>query len=358
MKRKLSIPVIVLSVVCLLALLALFQRYQTRRHSSVKTETAGLLPKFRTEDVAEIRISWRKTVSTLRQRNGEWFVAERDLSADPKKVSAFLEDVSAIRPLKLIAPVDDKTQLRLRTFADGFGTAVPGIRVEFKDKDGGSLIDLVMGRGHFLPDDTTPPDQRVPSGRYFSVRDRDGVPVVFLAPSVFEDYHPVPGSWLKYPVFENIAASMSVTWRQLPMGKVLWTISRRDPRRPFEDASGGLRPVSRQGVSSFFSALSYRYSVDAFPRSHYKNLEPAFGELIVTDYYGVSRSLIFHRLKGDASKVVFSLSARVFRRVKIPGAEPEKTVRRFLAAGKDIYYEMPVQIFEILTAAPFETRKK
>jgi hypothetical protein len=55
---------------------------------------------------------------------------------------------------------------------------------------------------------------------------------------------------------------------------------------------------------------------------------------------------------------VFSLSARVFRRVKIPGAEPEKTVRRFLAAGKDIYYEMPVQIFEILTAAPFETRKK
>ena len=352
MKRKLSIPVIVLSVVCLLALIALFQRFQTRRHSSVKTETAGLLPKFRTEDAAEIRISWRKTVATLRQRNGEWFVVERNLPADPKKIAAFLEDVSSIRPLKLISPVDDKTQLRLRTFADGFGTAVPGIRVELKDRDSKPLIDLVMGRGHFLPDDSTPPDQRVPSGRYFSVRSGDGAPVVFLAPSVFEDYHPVPGSWLKYPVFENIAASMSVTWRQL------WTISRRDPRQPFEDASGGLRPVSRQGVSSFFSALSYRYSVDAFPRSHYRNLEPAFGELIVTDYYGVSRSLIFHRLKGDASKVVFSLSARIFRRVKVPGVEPEKTVRRFLSAGKDIYYEMPVQIFELLTAAPFETRKK
>lgn len=354
MKRKISIPILVLAVVCALALAALVQRFQTRRSASVKMETANLLPKFRKEDVAEIRLSWRNVSATLKKRDDVWIVAERGLPAEPKKVATFLDAVQTIRPLKLIAPVDDKTQLRLRTFSEGFGTAVPGVRVEFKSSDGKPLIDLVMGRGHFLPDDTTPPDQRVPNGRYLSVRGKDGKPVVFLTPSVFEDFHPVPGSWLKAPVFENIAAAMGVVWRQLPMGQTVWAISRRDPRQAFEDASGGLRPVSRQGVSSLFSALSYRYMQDAFPRSHYKDLGPAFGELIVTDYYGVSRSLTFYRLKSDASKVIFSLNARIYRRVKVPGAEPEQIVRRFLSAGKDVYYEMPVQIFDLLTAAPFD----
>ncbi len=357
MKNKLSIPLIVLTAVCVLAAVALIQRYWSHSRASVKTETADILPKFKTDDVAEFRLSWRNVASTIKKQNGKWIVAERGLPADPKKAAAFIEAVQTIRPLKVITPLDDKVTLRLRTFSEGFGTAVPGVRVELKNSEGKIITDLVMGRGHFLPDDTTPDDQRVPSGRYISVRGKDGKPVVFLTPSVFEDFHPVPGSWLKVPVFEHISAAMSVIWRQLPMGKTVWSISRRDPRQAFEDSTGGLRPLSRDALSSLFSALSYRYIQDAFPRSHYKNIDHAFGELIVSDCYGVTRSLIFHRLKGDKSKVVFSLNARIYRRVKVPGIEPEKIVSNFLSAGKDVYYEMPVQLFDMLTAAPYDVQK-
>ena len=356
MKRKTVIPILFLAAVCALAAVAVIHRLQTRRLASVRVETANLLPKLKIEEAAQFRLSWRNVSATLKKQDGNWVVVERGLPAEPAKVASFLEALATIRPLKRISPVDEKTMLRLRTFSEGFGTAVPGVRVELKNRDGAVLLDLVMGRGHFLPDDTTPPDQRVPSGRYLAVRGADGEPVVFLTPSVFEDYHPGPGSLLKAPVFEQIAGALSILWRELP-DRTVWSISRNDPRQPFQDAAG-TRKISGQGVSSLLSALSYRYSQDAFPRSHYKEMEPPFGELVVTDCFGVRRSLVFHRLKNDASTVVFQLNAAVVGRPSVQGGDPAGIVRRFLSAGKDVCYEMPVQVFEILTAAPFEPARK
>ena len=357
MKRKVKFPIYLLGAVLLLTVVALVCRFQSRRQASVKVETANLLPKLKMEEVAEFRLSWRTASATLKKQNGVWMVAERNLPADPAKIAAFLEAIGSIRPLKRITPVDEKTMLRLRTFAEGFDNAVPGVRVVLKNSGGSSLLDLVMGRGHFLPDDTTPPDQRVPSGRYFAIPGNDGKPVVFLAPSVFEDFHPVPGAWVKHPVFEQIAGATEIVWRSLPSGKVIWSISRSNPRLAFQDASGK-RKISNQAVSSLLSGLSYRYTQDAFPLSHYTDRMPPFGELAVTDCFGVRRSLIFHRLKKDPSKVVVQLRAAVIGRPSVKGGDPAGMVRRFLSAGKSIGFEMPSQVFEILTAPPFETPRK
>ena len=359
MKHKISIPVLVLIVVCTLAAIALIQRALSHRNASVRTETAGLLPKFQADDVARFRLSWRDMAVTLvKNKNGVWTVEERALPADPKKVLEFLEAAASIRPLKLIAPADEKTLLRLRTFVQGFNGAIPGARLEMQDKNGKELLNLAMGRGHFLPDDTTPPDQRVPSGRYFALLDSKLNPgSVFLAPTIFEDAPPVPGAWLRQPVFENLNAALGILFRDLPKGRIQWTVSRPDPSRAFEDASGGLRPVARQNISTLLSALAFRSAVDAFPRSHYKNLEPAFAELIITDAYGLSRKAVFHRLKGDSSKVVFTLDARIYRQVKMPGLDQQKLIDRFLFSGKDVCYEMPMPLFNELTAAPFELPK-
>ena len=245
MKHKISIPVLVLIVVCALAAIALIQRALSHRNASVRTETAGLLPKFQADDVARFRLSWRDMAVTLvKNKNGVWTVEERALPADPKKVLEFLEAAASIRPLKLIAPADEKTLLRLRTFVQGFNGAIPGARLEMQDKNGKELLNLAMGRGHFLPDDTTPPDQRVPSGRYFALLDSKLNPgSVFLAPTIFEDAPPVPGAWLRQPVFENLNAALGILFRDLPKGRIQWTVSRPDPSRAFEDASGGDIPV-------------------------------------------------------------------------------------------------------------------
>ena len=65
MKHKISIPVLVLIVVCALAAIALIQRALSHRNASVRTETAGLLPKFQADDVARFRLSWRDMAVTL-----------------------------------------------------------------------------------------------------------------------------------------------------------------------------------------------------------------------------------------------------------------------------------------------------
>ena len=120
MKQKISIPVLLLIAVCALAAVALIQRALSHRNASVRTETAGLLPKFQADDVARFRLSWRGMTATLaKDKNGVWTVEERALPADPKKVLEFLETAASIRPLKLIAPADEKTLLRLRTFVQG-----------------------------------------------------------------------------------------------------------------------------------------------------------------------------------------------------------------------------------------------
>ena len=129
MKRKVKFPIYLLGAVLLLTVVALVCRFQSRRQASVKVETANLLPKLKMEEVAEFRLSWRTVSATLKKQNGVWMVAERNLPADPAKIAAFLEAIGSIRPLKRIAPVDEKTMLRLRTFAEGFDNAVPGVRV-------------------------------------------------------------------------------------------------------------------------------------------------------------------------------------------------------------------------------------
>ena len=330
MKHKISIPVLILIVVCALAAIALIQRALSHRNASVRTETAGLLPKFQVDDVARFRLSWRDMAVTLvKNKNGVWTVEERALPADPKKVLEFLEAAASIRPLKLIAPADEKTLLRLRTFVQGFNGAIPGARLEMQDKNGKELLNLAMGRGHFLPDDTTPPDQRVPSGRYFALLDSKLNPgSVFLAPTIFEDAPPVPGAWLRQPVFENLNAALGILFRDLPKGRIQWTVSRPDPSRAFEDASGGLRPVARQNISTLLSACVENVN-------HRKIL----------------------RLKGDSSKVVLTLDARIYRQVKMPGLDQQKLIDRFLFSGKDVCYEMPMPLFNELTAAPFELPK-
>ncbi len=359
--KRFAVYTLILVIACLAAGIALLKRFQTLRMSRVSVRTADVLPRFKPDEAEEIKISWRVLTTTLRKKNGSWVVAERgDLPADPSKINAFLESVRTMRPLKIIAPADRATMSRLRVAAEEPDPKiVPGIRFVIRNGKSESLMDLVMGRGHFvnLPDDMTPQEQRVPDGRYLSIAKPDGSNIVFLTPTVFEDFHPVTGTWLQAPVFRNIAYALRMEFRQMPQKNPVWMIFRSGKTPNFTAFGPGNHTVSRQAVLTICRILSSHYIADARFRSQYKDLEPAFASFSVEDSFGVIRTLRFHRLKNDSRKILFTVEASLAKGKKV-GEDARKAVEEFTAGRENVCYEITAQVFDLLKTPPFEQPKK
>lgn len=352
---------LILVVACVAAGFALRSRIQTLRMSRVSIRTADVVPKFRPEDAGEIRISWRALTTTIRRKNGIWVVAERgDLPADATKVAAFLDAVRTMRALKIITPADRATMSRLRVAAEETDpNIVPGVRFVIRNGASEPLLDLVMGRGHFvnLPDDRTPRNQRAPDGRYLSITRKDGSSVVFLTPSVFEDFHPVTGSWLQPPVFRNIAYTIRMEFRQVPQKNPLWMIF-RDAKSPNFTAFGPGNPVvSLQTVLTICRLLSRHYIADANVRSHYGPVNGPFASFAAEDASGAIRTLRFYRSGREPRKILFSVESSLAPRKKHT-EEARKAAAEFVAGRENLFYEMPAQLFDLLKTPPFEQKKK
>ena len=352
---------LILAAACIAAGCALWKRIQTLRMSRVSVRTADVVPKFKPEEAAEIKITWRVLSTTLRKKNGTWVVVEREgLPADASKIASFLDAVRTMRPLKIIAPADRATMSRLRVAAEESDPKiVPGVRFVIRNAKAEPLMDLVMGRGHFvnLPDNTTPRDQRVPDGRYLSIAKQDGSSIVFLTPSVFEDFHPVTGTWLQSPVFRNIAYTIRMEFRQLPQKNPVWMIFRSGKTPNFTAFGPGNHTVSRQAVLTICRILSRHYIADALSRSRCRDLEPSFASFTAEDSFGVTRTLRFHRVKSKPRKIFFTVEASLARGKKI-GDEARKAAEEFTAGRENVCYELPAQVFELLKTPPFEQPKK
>ena len=352
---------LILVIACMAAGIALLKRFQKLRMSRVSVRTADVVPKFNPQEAEEIQISWRVLTTTLRKKNGTWVVAERaDLPADASKVASFLDSVRTMRPLKIITPADRATMSRLRVSAvETDPKIVPGIRFVIRNGKSESLMDLVMGRGHFvnLPDDTTPRDQRVPDGRYLSIAKKDGSSVVFLTPSVFEDFHPVTGTWLQSPVFRNIAYTIRMEFRQMPQKNPVWMIFRSAKSPNFTAFGPGNHQVSRQAVLTICRVLSRHYIADARPRSFYRDLEPSFASFTAEDSSGVIRTLRFHRVKSDPRKFLVTVEASLAKGRNV-GKDAQKAAEEFTAGRENICYEISAQVFDLLKKPPFEQPKK
>ena len=332
--RRVLLYSLILVIACIAAGIALLKRFQALRMSRVSVRTADVVPKFKPEEVEEIKITWRVLSTTIRKKNGGWVIAERgDLPADSSKIASFLEAVRTMHPLKIITPADRAVMSRLRVAAEEPDPkVVPGIRFVLRNGKSESLLDLVMGRGHFvnLPDDMTPREQRAPDGRYLSIAKPDGSSVVFLTPSVFEDFHPVTGTWLQF----------------------------RSGKTPNFTAFGpGNHVVSRQAVLTICRLLSRHYIADARLRSYYRELEPSFASFTAEDSSGVIRTLRFHRLKSDPRRILFTVESSLAKGKNV-GKDARKAAAEFTAGREDVCYEISAQVFELLKIPPFEQPKK
>ena len=115
---------------------------QRRRYSARGLHAA--LPKFRTEDVAKITVSWRNDRTTMVLKNGRWVLVERgDRPASVPRISQLLNSLASLAPVKELQNPSGET-LRELHLADNDPKQVPGVRVELADASGKVLFSMLL----------------------------------------------------------------------------------------------------------------------------------------------------------------------------------------------------------------------
>ena len=361
MNRKI-IRIVLLLIVILGAVLALFQRFRIHRMSRISTRTAGVLPPLQDAEAGEIILSWRNIVSSLKKKDGKWILIERPgVPVDQKKVISFIHELKRLRAFKIITPADPETMKRLRVIpSDETPEGIPGVRLLLKDPKGKTLLDLVMGRGHFvkLPDQPVMNQDRSPDGRYYAVRKPEGK-VVFLSSSSLESYHPAPGSWIRSPHPRMLQRTQSIAYREIPRIQPIWMIFRRNPADQFMPY-GTIQDVrvNPQSVRTLFSMLSSKFVTDAHTEGRIGNAESPFAVLEIVSMEGLKQTLTFRKIKDDPERMLFSLRADASRMKKMKGFDPEKLEKQLNAGLENIWFEIPQNLFNMLKTAPFDAIPK
>ena len=359
------IRIVLLLIVVIGAALALFQRARMYRMSRISIRTAGVLPPLQDAQPGEIVLSWRNIVSSLKEKDGKWILAERPgVPVNQQKVHSFLHDLKRLRAFKIITPADRDTMKRLRVIPSGEGTeGIPGVRLLLKDKQGKLLLDLVMGRGHFvkIPNQQSVNQERSPDGRYYAVRKPEGT-VVFLSSSSLESYHPAPGSWLQSPNPRMLQGTRSIAYREIPRLQPVWMIYRRDPADQFMPY-GTLQPVrvDPQAVRTLFSMLGSQFITDAHSAEQIKDAESPFASLEIVTMNEMKQILTFRKLKNVSDRVLLSLRTDASKMRKQKGFDPEKLEKQLNAGFENVWFELPENLFNMLKTPPFEAipaRKK
>lgn len=361
MKRTFFRIVFLLAVIAG-AVLALIQRSRVYRMSRISVRTAGVLPALRGIDPEEIVLSWNDFITTLRKKNGKWTLAERPgVPVNQRKVGLLLNELARLRVSKIITPADHETMKRLRVIPSGEKTdGIPGVRLILKDRAGAVLLDLVMGRGHFvrIPGQMNAGNDRSPDGRYYAVR-KNGVSSVFLSSSSLESFHPAPGSWIRSPNPVLLQRTQSIAYREIPRLQPVWMIYRRDPEDQFLPF-GMIRDVrvNPQSVQTIFSLLGSQFVTDARSAEKCGDAESPFASLEIVSAEGLKQILTFRKIRGDSERVLFSLRADASGMRKQKGMDSAKLEKQLNAGLENVWFEIPENLFNMLKTAPFDAIKK
>lgn len=268
---------IVLFLVIVTALAAVSERRLHRDSASASTAGRLVLPEFRPEDVRTLEISWRTQKSTLDfMPDGKyWAVKERaGAQAASALVADLLDGLAKTAPLKEleIDGVEDFRELNLVTpeeiAAPGADPALKnseGILAVLRDKDGGELLRIMLGRGH-----TRLAADRIGNlavqgydGRYIRVWYPDKSSRVFLISRVFEKCVPNPRQWLE-PLFlskpENpVYARFQRKRPGDETSSVVWFVNTAKDKFQLVFPRGEL---DMEAFSQKFAALAAPFSVD------------------------------------------------------------------------------------------------
>ena len=262
----------------LVTALAVVSELRLRRDSVSASAASGLaLPQFRPEDVRTVEISWRTQKSTLdfMPDGNYWAVKERaGAQAASALVAELLDGLAKVAPLKELetSGIGDYRELNLvspeEIAAPGADPALKnaeGILAVLRDKDGGELLRIMLGRGH-----TRRAADRIGNlavqgydGRYIRVWYPDKSSRVFLISRVFEKCVPNPRQWLE-PLFlskpENpVYARFQRKRPGAETSSVVWFVNSGKDKFQLIFPQGEL---DMEAFSQKFAALASPFSVD------------------------------------------------------------------------------------------------
>ena len=308
----------------------------------------SLLPAYSAGEPEKIILSWKDTRTTLLfTETKEWRIRERENHlADTATVAEFLESIRKLRPLRRAVPDDRATCSRLRVNPEeSEPEKIPGLRVRIYGKKG-ILRDLTFGIGYYQnPADRGKKDV-MPDGRWAGVVLEDGQKVIpFLSSSVLEEYHPVPGRWIDFPVFENPGQLVRI---HFSANSGEWMIARLSPAEHFSAVIPSEKSmVSQQKLSVLLSLLSKRYPFEVVREDSAGELVQ-IGSLLTVDKSGMNRKLTFF----TTEKYPETVCCRVSGEYK--GSDPavRKSLERFLKERAGWLYVIPEKLYETIKTNP------
>ena len=346
MKKQLFWKIFIPAAAVLTAFLSVFLRTDPGEQAELPEEK--YLPAFEPDAPSRIILSWRDAVTTLEFENGIWRVKERENHpADPGKVADFIESVRKVRPLRKAVPGDRETCTVLRVNPEEKElTKIPGVRVRIFASSGTVLRDLTLGLGYFT-DPSKAGDAKVhPDGRWMGLVQEDGKQVIpFLASQVFEEHHPIPGSWLSCPTFDRLSDLVRVRFQSEKFGN--WMIARISPEEPFASVIPAEKAVSRRKLNELFGILSRHYVYEGLREKDAGNLTK-IGSFSTADRSGFLRTLTFYTTDKAKGGVV----CKVHAQCKKDDAEGRKRAEAFLNGRDGWLYVIPDKLFETIKSAP------
>ncbi len=238
MNRKHFLILVILVLVVGGTGLVLWQR------NSASWDVAGarvgqkLLPKFDVDAVAKIRLQDSKHTATVSRKGKQWVVAERgDYPADVSKISSLLLTLSDLKVVQGQSVASDLLSRLDLTRPDGGHTAKAsaddhvGTLIEFDDKDGKSLAEVLLGK-KFLKQEAGGPAgaQGTPAGRYvLTGNDQDNV---LLVADALDAVVAEPAQWLDQRFFQ-IKHVKTITVEP-SNGGAQWTLARETQDKPWQ----------------------------------------------------------------------------------------------------------------------------
>ena len=239
----------------LLTVLAVFALLKRSHAPAAGAGMRSEIPRFRPEEIAEVKIEWRTNSVTLEKKDGNWKLAERGMkNASASKVARLLESLSTLGAVKKLDDCGRDILERLRLVTDD-PQIIPGITVTLHDAAGREKFRIILGKGHFVkPEPGMPPAENA-EGRYVRIDDS-----VYLIAKVFEDCHPVPSAWVEPLRLFSLNKALRITASE--DGKPLWSVIRGSTAHPFTAALPAGGKVDAGILSKLADLLSKPFGLD------------------------------------------------------------------------------------------------
>ena len=219
------------------------------------------LPAAKAEKAAKIVIRWRDVHTTLLLKNGRWVIEGRgSRPASVPRISALLNSLSTLAPVKQLHNVDRETLRQLRLIEND-PKLIPGVGLSLYDVENRELFNILLGKGHFVRPEPGRPSSGEAEGRYVLI---DGK--VYLLPVVFENCHPIPAVWVEPLRLYELRRALMMTSQRFENGKgrLLWSVFRKSTAHPFTLAYPIGKTAENQLLSGVAERLSNPFTMDYY----------------------------------------------------------------------------------------------